>query len=128
MKACEDAYSYDRCRFITGEVFNIIPWLQVMNMMSGLVKKALASPGSALLIAGGLFCSLSCLKAPSSWANAQAWICDGLDMFNTFMSLKGDIEGIADAPGRFFIGKDFCDQITPFDKFLAQQTGVNATG
>ncbi len=126
MMTCDEIYHYDECRFITGEIFNIIPWFQLLNMMSGLVKKALANAGAAIMIVGGLYCSLSCTK--DDIGNFKAWACDILDMANTITELTKDVQGIASAPARFFTSKDFCDEITPFDKFLKEQTGgTNST-
>jgi hypothetical protein len=126
MKACEDAYNYDKCRFFFGELFNVLPIGQFMNMASGLVKNALSNPWNALTVIPGLICTYSCGK--DTWGLIEAWMCDLMGMANTVADIVADTQGIIEQGRTFALGDDLCDQITPFDKFLDEQTGGNSTG
>jgi 5-hydroxyisourate hydrolase-like protein (transthyretin family) len=110
VSACKDQKSYMQCRFVVGEIFNLIPFAPIVSYYLNLIQQALSDP---MVLAGmGIAIILNC-KAACNAGKVIGWTyyaCAGLsiasqlgDSINTLRNIKG----ITDFGS---IGNQWCEQ------------------
>lgn len=58
--ACEDQKNYATCKYILGEVFQVIPFVAAFNYYANLIKNALSNPFNVIGIAASQYCQHLC--------------------------------------------------------------------
>ena len=94
ISVCEEQKDYQTCKYITGEIFAIIPWTAFFNFITGIIKNALSDPLTAIGVGVSLFCKVECAATPDStsrfalkYASGTTWFCG----FFTWLSFLGEI-------------------------------------
>ncbi|MBI2658354.1 hypothetical protein HYX08_06715 [Candidatus Woesearchaeota archaeon] len=106
--ACEDQKTYATCKYITGEIFAIIPYTAFIDHFMGLVKNALSNPFSALGAGISALCWSFCkFELPGATALYQG--CEFVKLFSTMGVVLGEIKGIIDQG--FQIREDYCSRL-----------------
>jgi hypothetical protein len=105
IKVCEDQKSYSTCKYIFGEIFQVIPYTALFDYYMRILKNALSDPLSVTGAALGYVC-MPAVNAPDDWAYdwcAYVKIADELGMaINNIISM---------VEGSWQIKEDYCDRI-----------------
>ncbi|MEK6946933.1 MAG: hypothetical protein AABX32_04980 [Nanoarchaeota archaeon] len=108
LQACEDQKSYAYCKYVTGELFAILPYTAVFDYMTGIVKNALSNPFAAAGIAVGAVCYFTCPQPPPG-ASAGYILCAGFRVLSkageVFQNVKGLVNEGFKAP------QDYCSRL-----------------
>jgi uncharacterized membrane protein len=99
---CDAAYSFQTCKFIFGEIFNAIPFVQVFSNYMGMAESYISNPGE---LAGWIWtqvldthkeCNKLQCTTPDDAQKIAKLGCDILVLINTIGMVIGDIQGIKD--------------------------------
>jgi len=58
--ACDKLKSYETCKYIVGEIFQLVPFVALFDLLINALKAALSDPFALLGLALGIFCTLLC--------------------------------------------------------------------
>ena len=109
VSACEDQKYYATCKYITGELFAVLPWTAIFDHMIGLVKGALSNPFEALGVIASIGCSQTC-PTPVALSRIAAWgPCEGVKLLNQFGIVAENVKNIIDEG--FKIREDYCSRV-----------------
>jgi hypothetical protein len=103
--ACEDSKEYETCKYIYGEVFQLMPFTGLFNYFIGLVKGVLYSPFGVVDLVLGYVC-----QAPvnSEFGGSVARLCLWQEMAGVIADVWSDISNIKDD---WAIRSDYCSRI-----------------
>lgn len=103
--ACEDQKAYATCKYVTSEIFAILPWTAFIDHWLGVIKNSLSNPFSALGAGISALCWATCPQSPT-WGY-QA--CEGIKLLSQMGAVVGEIKGIIDEG--FKIRQDYCERL-----------------
>ena len=106
--ACEDQKAYATCKYVTGEIFAIIPWTAFIDHILGLVKNVLSNPFTALGAGIAALCYFTC-PAPPPTSTAAYTACETVKLFSTMGEVIGNVKSIIDEG--FKIRTDYCARL-----------------
>ncbi len=103
---CEDQKAYATCKYVMGEIFNIIPFTAIFNYYMKNIKRIISDPFEILGAALGLACQSYC-AAPTS---DPYWFCIAPKVAGLLGATIQDVTSIIDGSA-FQIKDDYCDQL-----------------
>jgi len=103
--ACDDQKSYAECKYVVGEIFNLIPYVMLFNFYAGLIKNTLSDPFSIIGVAVGLGCDKLC-PSPTEGPHAA---CITAKIFSMLGETAQDVKSMIDEG--FEIREDFCSKL-----------------
>jgi len=112
--ACEDQKNYATCKYVTGELFAVVPWTAWFNNFVGIIKDALSNPFAAAGIGISIGCSFTC-TIPAGTARKVAWhSCETLRLFSQIGLVANEVKNLANEG--FKIRQDYCTRLNLEDK------------
>ena len=108
--ACEDQKAYATCKYVTGEIFALIPYTAVFDHFMGLIKNSLSNPFAALGIAASVLCS-GFIFIPRDFLGYAT--CRGLRLLNLVGDAAQNVKNIIDEG--FTIRTDYCARLEDDD-------------
>ncbi|MBD3163843.1 hypothetical protein GF323_01475 [Candidatus Woesearchaeota archaeon] len=103
--ACEDAKEYETCKYVYGEVFQLLPFTGLLDYFIGLVKNILYSPFGVVDIAIGHMC-MQPVTTPG--AATVAKLCLWQEIAGMIADIWSDLSNIKDD---WKIKLDYCERI-----------------
>ncbi len=108
--ACEDAKEYETCKYVYGEIFQLLPFTGLLNYFVGLVKGVLYNPlGVVDLFVSKMYCMRS-IKSPL--AGKAANICLFKEVAGLIADIWSDLSNIKDD---WKIKMDYCSRLDEGD-------------
>ncbi len=107
LTACEDVKAQATCKYVYGEIFQLIPFAGLLNNLISLVKQTLSSPYAVVDMALGAICS-GFIFIPGFDGNTRTTTCLFNDVAGMIADVYADISGIQD---EWKIGEDYCSRI-----------------
>ena len=120
--ACEDQKSYATCKYVTGEIFALIPFTAWLDHFLGLVKGALSNPFEALGAVASYFCGGVCPTTNAKLRLADYIGCEGFRLFNQLGIVAENFKNIIDEG--FKIRTDYCSRLKDIKKELKEKEEV----
>ncbi|MBI2659035.1 hypothetical protein HYX05_02970, partial [Candidatus Woesearchaeota archaeon] len=108
--ACEDQKSYATCKYVTGEIFAVLPWTAFINHILGLVKDVLSNPFAILGAGFSALCYFTCPEP----TNIGYQACETVKLFTTMGEVIGNVKSIVDED--FTIRTDYCARLDNDEK------------
>ncbi|MBD3310033.1 hypothetical protein GF351_02330 [Candidatus Woesearchaeota archaeon] len=102
LSVCEDQKHYLTCKYIMGEVFNLIPFVAIFDHYTGLIKEALSDPFSMIGTGLGLLCNNYC-EAPYEDLHSA---CAIVKIASLLGETVGDVINIIDT---WELDRDYCE-------------------
>ncbi|HLC49814.1 MAG TPA: hypothetical protein VJI97_00115 [Candidatus Nanoarchaeia archaeon] len=115
LTACQDQKAYATCKYVTGEIFAIIPWTAFFDHWANLLKQALSNPFTALGMAASVLCGTAC-NTPAD-AGASYYACRGVRIFNLVGDTLQNVQSFQD--GGLKNTQDYCSRLN-FDDLDAE--------
>lgn len=112
--ACEDQKAFATCKYITSELFALIPWTAVFDHFMRLIKNAMSNPFGVLGIASSLLCGGACPVPAAAGGQALYHTCRGLRLLNLVGTTAENVKNIIDEG--FTIRTDYCQRLEDNDK------------
>ncbi len=106
--ACEDQKAYATCKYVTGELFALIPYTAMLDHYLRIIKNALSNPFSALGVGIAAFCYFTCPATPPT-STAAYTTCEGVKLLSTMGEVIGNVKNIIDEG--FKIRTDYCTRL-----------------
>lgn len=107
LQACENQKNYAYCKYVTGELFAVIPYTAVFDYMTGLVKNALTNPFELAGVAAGIYCQHTCVIPGTSAYTA----CETFKLFSQIGLVAGSIQGMYKDGFSFKPKQDYCSRL-----------------
>lgn len=107
ISVCEDQKEYATCKYIYGEIFQIIPFTAVFDYYARLVKNALSDPLNIIGFAIGWACKPQ-IAGSNEWGHS--W-CIWPKIIEEVGMVANDIMSIVDG-GAWSIQEDYCDKLS----------------
>ena len=105
LQACENQKSYAYCKYVTGELFAIIPYTAVIDYMGGIVKNAMSNPFEVLGAGMSAYCYFTCgHQGPFTYT-----ACETTKLFSQIGLVAGSIKGLANQG--FKSPQDYCSRL-----------------
>lgn len=104
LQTCRELKQYQSCKYVYGNLFQLIPFVGVLNAVLTIVKNALMDPVGIFRMTGALACGLWC---PTS--NTGQVLCSIGASLTAVADLIQDIAVLAQQPEQ--IKKDYCSEI-----------------
>ncbi|MBI2654005.1 hypothetical protein HYX02_04295 [Candidatus Woesearchaeota archaeon] len=120
---CEDQKAYATCKYVTGEIFAVVPYTAVLDHFLRLIKNALSNPFGILGVGLSAYCYEACKKAAPG-ATAVYTTCATARLFSTMGEVLGNVKNIIDEG--FTIRQDYCSRLQ-FDDTKTQAKGNSTT-
>ena len=105
LQACENQKSYAYCKYVTGELFAIIPYTAVFDYMTGIVKNAMSSPFELAGVGLAVLCHFTC-PVPGSGAYTA---CETVKLISQIGIVTGSIKGLVNQG--FKSPQDYCSRL-----------------
>jgi len=116
--ACEDQKGYATCKYIVGEIFQVIPFTAMFNYYVNLLKATLANPFKILGAGVSLYCNPAIFGAPKSYD-----FCAGAKVVSFLGHMIQEVTSIFEE-GAFKIRDDFCSRLEKSSSNEKSSTGV----
>lgn len=110
LTACQNQKSYAYCKYVTGEIFAIIPYTAVFDYMTGIVKNAISNPFELAGVGLAVLCYSTC-PVPGSGAYTA---CETVKLFSQVGLVAGSIKGLANQG--FKSPQDYCSRLNLDDE------------
>ena len=104
--ACEDQKSYAECKYVTGEIFKVIPFTAFFDYYVGMFKDMLSNPFKIIGAGAALGCANLC-PAPTEKPHG---LCMGVKIVSLIGQSMGDVTTMIDE-GVFTIRDDYCEKL-----------------
>ncbi len=118
---CSDTKHYQTCRFVTGEIFALVPFAPIVNYYLSLLQRLLSDPlVLAGVLAGALLdCQNACNVPKEKWATYYG--CAGLQILNVVGRAISTIDSIAQSKN-LGIGQSTasCDELDEWQNQLSR--------
>lgn len=111
--ACQSQKSYAQCKYIFGEIFNLIPFFAIFNYYSKLIKDILSNPFKLL----GFALALPCVCIPGNEPPHAA--CRIVKIISLLGSAIQDVTSIIE--NGFEIKGDYCENLDDIEKWANEQ-------
>ena len=111
---CENLKAQATCKYVTGELFALIPYTALFDKYVKMLKQALSDPFAFLGAAAGLYCWAAC-NAETPATSAIYKTCAGFKTASKIGTLLGEVKGIID--NGFFPPRrdDYCERLEKAD-------------
>lgn len=106
--ACEDQKAYATCKYVTGQVFNLIPPVAFIEHWLKILKQALSNPFGIIQLAVGAACGFTC-PVPSPGATAAYTACEVSKYISKLGEVIGEVQSIIN--DGFTIREDYCSKL-----------------
>jgi len=103
ISTCEDMKAYQECKYVMGEIFNLISFVAVFNYYINLFKNAMSDPFSIIGAVLGLGCAYLCGPGAGGLNTA----CSVVKTFSMITETIADIIGVFDTE-TWSIKNDYC--------------------
>jgi len=110
LQACENQKSYAYCKYVTGELFSLIPYTAVFDYMTGLVKNALTNPFELIGVAAAAACRGAC----GSFGPGEYIACETVKLMSQIGQVAGSIKGLYNQG--FKSPQDYCSRLNLDDE------------
>ena len=107
--ACEDQKYYATCKYITGEVFALLPWTAMFDHFMGLIKNALSNPFAVIGIAVSWLCKPLCKIDPQIDGGLAYHGCRFARLFNLVGDAANNVRNMVKEG--FQIRTDYCARL-----------------
>ncbi len=114
---CDDVKAYMTCSFVFGEIFNMIPFLNLINDFMNMIKEAFVNPLAIVAIATGLICTAACKWGTYGFVYAG---CIASKTISKIGDAVGSISSMA-TPDYWRIGTHYCDELQKVEKNRKQK-------
>jgi hypothetical protein len=105
---CDDIEGYMTCQWVIGEIFNIIPFAALYNLLISELKEIYANPLRAFALLGTILCSGFCGPTdPYNWGHVG---CAVLKIVEKVGDGIADVKRIK-SKGYWATGEDFCEEL-----------------
>ncbi|MBI2656133.1 hypothetical protein HYX03_00150 [Candidatus Woesearchaeota archaeon] len=111
--ACEDQKAYATCKYVTGEIFALIPYTAVLDHFMKKIKEALSNPFTILGAAASAYCYFTC-PAPPPTSTVAYTGCAYIKLFSTMGEVIGGVKSIIDEG--FKVRQDYCSRLSSTKK------------
>jgi hypothetical protein len=114
VKTCDDQKKYATCKYITGEIFAFIPYTALFDYYTGLIKRALSDPLTAIATVFTYILNTCIPRCEPTIDASRQWIgneqiCRGLQFAAELGEIVNDYNGIIDSYDQ--IKEDYCKRI-----------------
>jgi len=107
---CQRSKSYSTCLYVTGGVFDAIPWTAMTKAIGNTVKRVLTDPVTFFSTGvAGIACGIF-VPTPVTETNLLHGICNSVASAKSIVEVYGMVESLKQ-PLQFDIGSDQCDEI-----------------
>jgi len=116
VKVCDDQKSYATCKYITGEIFALLPYTALFDYYVNMVRGALSDPLSAVGIVLSFACKPVCTpdaQGSLRWQYTER-TCRAVAFLSMLGEIIGDITGIIDGFNQ--VKTDYCSRLQEDDK------------
>ena len=105
LSVCENVKEQATCKYVYGEIFQLMPFAGLLNYLSSLIKSVLSSPYGIVNLAMGYVCNAP-INTP--YGSSVAKLC----LFNEMAGMMADVwSDIANIKDDWKIKDDYCAQI-----------------
>ncbi len=113
LTACEDQKAYATCKYVTGEIFAVIPYTALADHFISIVKNIFSNPFLIVGVGIGAYCWATCPN-PESATRLSSWtLCEGFKLLSQLGEVIGQIKNIIDEG--FTIREDYCSRLDTED-------------
>ena len=109
ISACEESKEYETCKYVYGELFQLLPFTGLLDYFSGLIKGVLSSPFGIIDLVMAKLCMVP-IKSPGG--AGMATICLLKETAGVIADIWSDIANIKDD---WTIKMDYCSRIDADD-------------
>ncbi len=102
--ACDMVKSYSECKYIFGEIFQVVSFFWGFDYYFNLIRNALANPGSIISFAVAYACMPWC-EAPTDWPHTG---CAGFKIMSELLDAVANIEALEE---KWSLKEDYCDKV-----------------
>jgi len=120
--ACEDQKSYATCKYVVGELFQIIPFTALFNYYANLLKSVLSDPFKTIGFGLSLTCQVMC-SAPSDEPHT---FCRSVKLASILGKIVEDITRLFDGDA-FKVRDDYCKVIEDYKTSKSGTTTATTT-
>ena len=106
VSACEDEKSYATCKYVIGEVFQVLPYTALFNYYINKIKDTLSNPFKIL----GAVLALSCYETCPAPTEDPHTFCRAVKIVSLLGETVDDVKSIIDQ-GAFTIKEDYCGRL-----------------
>jgi len=118
---CKDQKSYMQCRFVVGEIFNLIPFAPIVSYYLNLIQQALSNPLALVSAAAALLCAPAC----EAGAGTGYTICAGLAIASELGKTVNTIKNFKSIMDFGSVNNQWCDQFeNAIEDYEAEQRGM----
>ncbi len=91
---CDELFKFTVCKYVLGEVWNVIPFYQYASQMNKLINDFLANPIMVVPYAIDTACSKFCTSGNAGWTGGGCAVCSFIKFANTLSGIAGSIFGL----------------------------------
>ena len=102
-KACQDLQAYQTCKYVTGELFQLIPLAGLVNYVDSLIKRMISDPFALVDTSLNLVCHTQIITD-----TPPASLCLVHDLFGMTADVYQDLSGLGES---WSIKGDYCENI-----------------
>ncbi|MEM4254010.1 MAG: hypothetical protein QXR48_01330 [Candidatus Woesearchaeota archaeon] len=115
---CKDQKNYMQCRFVVGEIFNIIPFAPIVSYYLNLIQQAFSNPIALVSAALAIACASACEAGGTMY-----YVCAGTSIAAQLGETINYIKNFKSLTDFGSISNQWCDQFTDtFENYKAQRT------
>ncbi len=104
--ACEDQKAYATCKYVTGELFAVVPYTALFDHFMKIIKNALSNPFGVMSIAVSISCGAKCPVPDSGWSYQ---LCRGARLLSLAGDAARNVQNIISEG--FKVRQDYCSRI-----------------
>ncbi len=94
LKVCEDLKAEATCKYVTGEIFAIIPYTALFDNVVNYIKNELSNPLTAVGLGAYAYCKFACPVQGAPGAQASYTACNGFRIASKIGLMVKEITGI----------------------------------
>jgi hypothetical protein len=102
---CRDQKHYLECRFVLGEIFNLIPFAPLVNYYLNMLQNILSNPLAIIGAIAGLICGKDCGQG----TGVPYWLCAGLAIASQLGKTIQDIQNFKTASDFGSVNQNACN-------------------
>jgi len=108
IQVCTMVRGYMQCKWVYGQLFQLIPFAAVFSQFAQAIDKALTNPAAAVNMVTGIVCHYAC-KTPSTCG--MCTLCEVFTTLNMIVDLLKDLEQVSKDRNFFKISDGVCEQV-----------------
>jgi len=115
--ACNEMKAYAKCKYVTGEIFAVVPWTAVFDHFTGIIKYALSNPVNLLGLPLSIYCVKFCTITKDGGVGYN--VCRGARIISLLGDSVENVRGMVHEG--FKIRQDYCSRIDNEDNEEEQE-------